>query len=180
MNKRHAILAIGLALAGWLALFGDKTPAIDIAEPVSRTLARPTPAETRMASPIKAVATTPEDEQTILALQPRDTLISATLEKQRPSGLFNSHSWAPPPPPAPKPPPPPPPMAPPLPFTYIGKKLDGDTWEVYLARGEQAFIVATHSVIEGTYRVESIRPPQLTLTYLPLNQQQILTIGGTD
>jgi hypothetical protein len=179
MNRRHAVLAAGLAIAGWLALFGDKTPATDIAEPVTRATPERTPAGTRVAAPAKTVAKG-DAEPAILALKPRDVLIGATLEEKRPSGLFNSHSWTPPPPPAPKPPPPPPPTAPPLPFTYIGKKLEGGTWEVYLARGDQTVIVHAQSIIDGTYRVESIRPPQLVLTYLPLNQQQTLTIGGID
>jgi hypothetical protein len=36
------------------------------------------------------------------------------------------------------------------------------------------------AVLDGTYRVESIAPPVLTLTYLPLNQQQQLNIGVFD
>jgi len=49
-----------------------------------------------------------------------------------------------------------------------------------LARDEQTFIAREQTVIEGSYRVESIKPPTLTLTYLPLNQVQMLTIGGID
>lgn len=179
MNKRQAILGAALAVAGWLALFGDKSPANDIAEPVARAAAQRLPAERGPAAPAKATAKS-DAEPTILALQPRETLIGPTLEEKKAASLFNSHSWTPPPPPPPKPPPPPPPAAPPMPFTYIGKKLEDSTWEVYLARGDQLVIVNTNSVIDNTYRVESIRPPQLVLTYLPLNQQQTLTIGGID
>jgi hypothetical protein len=35
-------------------------------------------------------------------------------------------------------------------------------------------------VIEGTYRVSGISPPNLNMIYLPLNQAQILNIGATD
>ena len=34
--------------------------------------------------------------------------------------------------------------------------------------------------IDGTYRVDEIRPPVLTLTYLPLEQRQQLNIGVFD
>lgn len=180
MNKRHGILAVALAVSGWLALFGNKTPGDDIAEPVART-----PVTSVAGKVARPMATRAADDKTkrehdILALQPRETLIGNTLEQKASAGLFNTHSWAPPPPPPPKPSPPPPPTAPPLPFTYLGKKIEDGNWEVYLGRGDNTFIARTQTLIENTYRVESIRPPQLTLTYLPLNQQQTLNIGGID
>ncbi|MES2534456.1 MAG: hypothetical protein V4632_01155 [Pseudomonadota bacterium] len=171
MRSRHLLMAIGLVAAGWLAFFGNNTPDDGIAEPVMRTSA-PT------SRPAAAEKTKPEP--TILALRPRGTLIS---EPARTDALFANHSWAPPPPPPPPPPkpvPPPPPSAPPLPFTYLGKKIEDQQWEAYLARGEQTFIVRDQTVIDGTYRVDSIKPPILSLTYLPLNQVQTLTIGGTE
>lgn len=178
MNKRHGILAAALAIAGWLALFGDKSPMQDFAEPVVRKAA------SQAAKPrdtgTKPAAAPLQRTQDILALQPREALIGTTLENQPSTTLFNSHSWTPPPPPPPKPPPPPPPSAPPLPFAYLGKKLEDNTWEVYLARGEQTFIARAQSLIEGAYRVDAIKPPIMTFTYLPLNQVQTLTIGGID
>jgi hypothetical protein len=53
-------------------------------------------------------------------------------------------------------------------------------WEVYLARGEQTYVVKNHSVIDGVYRVDAIAPPTLTMTYLPMNQVQQLNIGVSD
>ncbi|WP_413345644.1 hypothetical protein [Massilia sp. CT11-108] len=74
-----------------------------------------------------------------------------------------------------------PPTAPPLPFTFIGKSVGDGAWEVYLARGDRTYVVREKgAVIDGTYRVESIAPPVLTLTYLPLNQVQQLNIGVFD
>jgi hypothetical protein len=78
------------------------------------------------------------------------------------------------------PPPPPPPGAPPLPFSFIGKALEGGTWEVYLARADKTYVVQAKTVIDGMYRVDAIAPPVLTLTYLPLNQVQQLNIGAFD
>jgi hypothetical protein len=48
---------------------------------------------------------------------------------------------------------------------------------VYLARGEQTFIVREGSALDGLYRVDRIAPPSLALTYLPLGQSQTLPIG---
>ena len=66
--------------------------------------------------------------------------------------------------------------------TYLGrrKKLEDAVWEVYLSKDDHTFIVREKSVVDTNYRVESIKPPTLTLTYLPLNQMQTLSIGGAD
>lgn len=192
MKARHAALFAAVAIAAWLALFGDKTPASEVAEPVSR----PEPASASVAAPgvtpapLQPSATllaasgerAGERASAILALQERDALIRDGRSAQQLDTLFNSQSWTPPPPPPPKMKtlPPPPPMAPPLTLTYLGKKLEDGVWEVYLGRAEKTFIVRAHSVIEGNYRVDSIIPPTLSLTYLPLKQVQRLTIGGTD
>lgn len=101
-------------------------------------------------------------------------------DQLKPEPLFDSQTWNPPPPPPPKPTPPPPPVAPPLPYLVLGKKFEDQSWEVYLARGDQTFIAREKGTLENQYRVDSIKPPTMTLTYLPLNQVQTLTIGGTD
>lgn len=191
MKVRHLVLAAGLIVAGSLAFFGDKTPLTGIVEPV----AHPSKAKTGTdATPIKITRSVnatevmrsakQERESVILALQERETLIgNAHQEKATDGGLFGDQTWAPPPPPPappPKPMPPPPPTAPPLPFTYLGKKVEDGMWEVYLSRGEQTFIVRVQTVIDGIYRADSIKPPTLSLTYLPLNQVQTLAIGGHD
>jgi len=36
------------------------------------------------------------------------------------------------------------------------------------------------TVIDGMYRIDTIAPPTLTVTYLPLNQVQQLNIGVMD
>lgn len=177
MHKRHILLALALAVTLWLAIFGDKTPDSVIAEPVTRPrLSGGVSTQPNATSPKKLS----KDEPVILALHDRENLIGGAKAEKVAEGIFKSHSWMPPPPPPPKPLPPPPPMAPPLPFVYLGKKFEDAEWEVYLGRGEQTFIVRQKTMIEGVYRADSIEPPTLTLTYMPLNQQQLLTIGGSD
>jgi hypothetical protein len=121
----------------------------------------------------------------ILALLPREVLIGDGDEQFRQGGnpVFGHQDWTPPPPPPPPAAaasPPPPPSAPPLPFTFIGKSVADGAWEVYLARGDRTYVVRDKTVIDGTYRVDAIAPPVLTLTYLPLNQVQQLNIGVFD
>ena len=190
VKPRHAILVLALVGAGLLAAFGDRTPAGDIAEPAERPAARAVPArapEPTAATPVASARTADAaPAQPVLALVPRDVLIGEgdAAFGQGGAGPFAHQDWTPPPPPPPPPqpaPPPPPPTAPPLPFTFLGKSVGNGAWEVYLARGDRTYVVREKgAVIDGTYRVESIAPPVLTLTYLPLNQVQQLNIGVFD
>jgi hypothetical protein len=115
-----------------------------------------------------------------LALVRPERLSAATQGASTPAGpardLFAARSWTPPPAPSADTPPAPP-TAPPLPFRFLGKKLEGESWEIYLARGEQTFIARTGQVIENEWRVDSIAPPILNLTYLPLGLHQTFPIG---
>jgi hypothetical protein len=194
VKPRHAILVLALVGAGLLAAFGDRTPAGGIAEPAGRAAERPAaravparvPAPAAATPVVSATTAAAASAQPVLALLPRDVLIGDgdAAFGQGGTGPFAHQDWTPPPPPPPPPqpaPPPPPPTAPSLPFTFIGKSVGNGTWEVYLARGDRTYVVREKgAVIDGTYRVESIAPPVLTLTYLPLNQIQQLNIGVFD
>lgn len=68
--------------------------------------------------------------------------------------------------------------APPLPFTYLGKLAEGSDVAVFLNHGERNLIVRQGETIDSLYRVDQIAENAIILTYLPLNQQQTLPIGG--
>lgn len=87
---------------------------------------------------------------------------------------FPSHSWQPPSPPPPKPPPP---SAPPLPFTYVGKLLDGDRTMVFLSQQQRNLVVRQGDTIDNLYRVEQVTPDRVEFVYLPLKQKQTITFG---
>ena len=181
MTPRHIAMGVALAGAAALVLFGDNRPESDVAEPVQRSA----PAAASAVVVVRAGgAKAALAEPSILRLIPRATLIGDSDEAMGSGGdVFGRRDWTPPPPPpapAEKPPPPPPPQAPALPFTYIGKAASQGSWEVYLARGDQTYIVRDKMVIDGTYRVDAIAPPVLKLTYLPLNQVQQINIGVLD
>lgn len=195
MKTRHLLMSAGLVGAAWLAFFGDKSVDTEGAAPVTRQSAMPSSISAapagksviRSSTLIEAEAQVAPKSQTaqgeteaqILALQPRADLMGAANSGHGSDGLFASKSWTPPPKLA-KLEPPPPPTAPPLPFTYLGKQTAGGQMEVYLARGEEIFVVRDQTVIQNTYRVESIKPPTLSLVYLPLNETQRLSIGVTN
>jgi len=111
----------------------------------------------------------------ILALKTR-----AKSEEQKDINVFPQRDWTPPPPPpppAPPPPPPAPPQAPPLPFSFLGKIIEGKQWTVFLSQQDRTHAVVVGDVIGHEYKVESIVPPLITLSYLPLKQTQSLSIG---
>ena len=73
--------------------------------------------------------------------------------------------------------PPPIPTAPPVPFTYIGKYMEDGKLVVYLGYAGKNLIVKTGDVIQQIYKIEDIKPPLLTLTYLPMDIKQSIQIG---
>jgi len=184
MKPYHIAMGVALVGAAALVIFGDNTPSSDIAEPVAR------PAKTPGAVAAAPVERSDKDgkaaaDAMILRLVPRATLVgdSADASFGAGEGVFLGQNWNPPPPPPPPAsslPPPPPPMAPPMPFVYIGKAVADGAWEVYLTRGDKSYVVRNQTVIDGTYRVEKIAPPLMSVTYLPLNQVQQINIGVFD
>jgi pyruvate/2-oxoglutarate dehydrogenase complex dihydrolipoamide acyltransferase (E2) component len=197
MTPRHALMAAALLGAAALAFFGDKTTSSEVAEAVVRpagpaaatgapAVAAPAAAP---AAPRQGTAGSPATATAIARLQSREALLGASGEDGKLAGaagaaIFQSQNWAPPaslqPQVAQAAPPPPPPTAPPLPFTVLGKAVGGGSWEVYLERGGNTYIVHDQSVIDGVYRVERIAPPTMTITYLPMKQVQQLNIGVLD
>lgn len=170
INRRWWLWLPLLAVGLWLALFGDKSPAGDgqPGDPVRAVVDR-----ARTATAVTSAVS----EDPVVALVPRGTLVpSPAAEARAAPDPFSARTWTPPP----APPPPeaaPPPMAPPLPFAFLGKKVEGDAWEVYLSIGSRTLIVREGQVIDNSYRVDRIAPPTLGFTYLPLQQVQSLAIG---
>ena len=185
MKRRHLLMGVGLAGAAWLAFFGDKSADTGMASfvPGQSTLSPALPAAPagqgviRSSTLIEAESEVAqrEAEIPITALKPRAELMSGASGDGN-DRLFSSKSWEPPQL-AKLAPPPPPPTAPPLPFSYVGKQTVDGRVEVFLARGDEIFVVGDQTVIQNTYRVVSIKPPMLSLLYLPLSQIQQLAIG---
>ena len=173
MTPRHILLLAGVLGAGALLLFGERQPVAEVAEAVERAVA---PARQRDVRPQAA-------QPAILALLPRSEVAGEDGDTfGGADGVFQSQNWTPPPPKmaVAAAPPPPPPMAPPLPFVYLGKAAADGAWEVFLSRADKTYIVRANTVIDGAYKVVTIAPPVMTLTYLPLNQVQQLNIGVSE
>jgi hypothetical protein len=173
MKRRHAVLALTFISCAASLVFANRKSSDEIVEAVPRTRTGSTAVGEDNASAL---------EIGIAALRPRQTLFGAASDGSH--NLFGGQAMASPLPSAApaqaEVPPLPPPAAPSLPFAYIGKKFADGVWEVYLARGQGTLVVREQMVIDSTYRVESVKPPTLSLVYLPLKQVQTLDIGGAE
>ena len=163
--RRRIVLGIALgatlASAGWIA--AHEGPQVEVVQPAKRatTEAPVRPPEVMIeASELNAVER-----------KARGTAASKVPD------LFPPQSWDPPPPPAAVAPPPPPPVAPPLPYVFIGKLVEGDVTTVFLAREDRNFAVKAGDTLEGSYRIDEIKGELMILTYLPLSQKQSIPIG---
>lgn len=171
-KTRLSILLIVLAASSALVAFGDGigTPvASEVVEPVPEKVALTHSRPQRSPQPIKRDVDDIHETIMIGEIQPR----AAAPEMAK---AFAVRDWTPRPPPAP---PAPPPTAPPLPFTFLGKKLEDGKWQVFLGQHDKTHIAREGDSINGLYRVDSIRPPVMTFTYLPLQQPQTLAVGDT-
>ena len=66
--------------------------------------------------------------------------------------------------------------APPLPFAYIGKVVEGGKTEIWLERGGELLAVAPGAKIGTDYRLEAAEGDTLAFTYLPLKLRQTLDL----
>lgn len=172
MSARHGLLLCALLAAAGLAVFGDKSSDNDL-------LAAPRPAlSVAQSAPTGVLAGLSHDDPepvpvvNILSVQTRVAAVavskslfaSVAAATAKPAAQTVSAVAAP--------------VAPPLPFTYLGKQNRGGKIEVYLARGDEVIVAREQSVIQNTYRVQSISAQSLSLMYLPLQQVQQISIGA--
>ncbi|XZG71375.1 hypothetical protein ACTSKR_05805 [Chitinibacteraceae bacterium HSL-7] len=162
---------LGLGVLGYFTVF-DPQPA---AESDGGLAAAPR----RAAAPATPAASAP-------------TEASAPAEASAVANLFPSQSWAPPPPPPPppsKPTPTPVPVAPPLPFVVTATWHERGMDQVVIEASGQQFILCQRcealgrtqvgDTLMGSYRLDAVNRNMIELTYLPLNQKQMLPVGGT-
>jgi hypothetical protein len=147
-----------------------------------------------------AASVNDQNDQGIGLVQPKPEKVRVTLQSSEPSAdmdpspdmlvdklkrpqlpeqvkdMFISKSWYVPPPPSLLVPVRP--SAPAIPFHFIGKMIDdSDHPAVFLEKQNRIFVVREGDSIDAIYRVDRIKPPQMTLTYLPLDEKQTVQIG---
>ncbi|HEX7888785.1 MAG TPA: hypothetical protein VF522_05430 [Ramlibacter sp.] len=168
MRGRSLVLALGLACSlaatGWLAAQENTVP--ETAEAV------PSRPPLRQAADDLVPEPRPQS-----AAEIRIEALDRHAGDRGVKELFAARSWQPAAPVIANNAPPPPPTAPGLPFVYLGKMLVGEQLTVFLAHQDRNLVVKEGETIDGTWRIDSIRGPVLTLTYLPLDTQQTMHIG---
>ncbi|CAN7790195.1 hypothetical protein LJR267_009104 [Paraburkholderia hospita] len=174
MKRKHIVLGALFAGSAAILAFTGRTPADEVVEAAPRKHAVPLAVSSGVASSVVTIA----------SLHARGERAGAAGGDRR-RALFGALSLAPPLPSAAPagtdiPPLPTAPPAPDIPFAYLGKQAANGRWEVYLARGDETLIVREQTIIDGTYRIETIAPPTLTLVYLPTRLVQTLDIGSAD
>jgi hypothetical protein len=66
----------------------------------------------------------------------------------------------------------------PVPWRVIGKQQDDDaSWTVFLARGEDTWVVREGDTLDDGFRVAAIKPPTLTLQHIKHQTRRTLDIG---
>jgi hypothetical protein len=160
-RKKHVLIGLAVLTAG-LALFGPEEPAgapsIAQSDLDSLTLGTEAPAAPRRELEFPARNS---DNREILQ-------------------VFAGHSWYVAPPPVPivamvpqKP------VAPPLPFTYMGRFVEkGGKPVYYLLKGDRAYDVKVGDTLDGTYTLDADDNGRLLFTYLPLKERQSLGVGN--
>lgn len=173
-RPRWALWLPLLLISGWLAWEKPGVQPLEEAE-IVQPITRSVPPTSEDQAPNAAARVGGTRASPLFAVIPRGELY-APEQGASPRDLFAAVDWTPPPPPPPVVAPAPP-VAPALPFTYVGKRRENGTWQVFIGRGDDVLIVHEGQTLFNQYRVESVTPPQMTLTYLPLGHKQTLSIG---
>jgi hypothetical protein len=167
-----------LLVSAGLAAFGDKTSSTGVAEARRVDRSQGPVAAARAPSAVALRGTTENPPTEILALRDRTELIPVRSKSQLKRDLFAPATWASrPPTPAVKTLPPADPT-PPLPsLSFIGKKHEAGSWEVYLTQGAQTLIAREGDTLDGDLRVERIAPPEMILTQPSTGRSMKVDIG---
>lgn len=92
--------------------------------------------------------------------------------------LFEVVAWQPPVPKASPPPPPPKPVAPPFPYAYMGGLSDGGVRTSFFIQGNRVLAVKAGDTVDAAFRIEQMTETQMTLTYLPLDETMVVSLGA--
>lgn len=70
------------------------------------------------------------------------------------------------------------PTAPPFPYAYMGGLEDDGVRTAFFTQGDRVLTVKPHDTVDSVYRVDQMTESQMTLTYLPLDQTLVVSLGG--
>ena len=67
------------------------------------------------------------------------------------------------------------PSAPPLPFAYLGRMVNGDRAIAYVLKGDQLYLAEAGVALGDEYRVEGVTDAAVHFVYVPLGTRQVLS-----
>lgn len=70
------------------------------------------------------------------------------------------------------------PVAPPLPFTFVGKMIENGRVKIFLQEGETLHTVSEGEMLGNRYKVLGVDNGKISLLYLPLNVTQTINVGN--
>lgn len=178
-----SVAAVAFALVDRLVFPADRPD--DAAAPSARSRSGATAmaaSPRRTSSPAAIAAQTASDvDLGRLDRRQRELAGSASAAAAARPDPFNAVSWqvaastaAPIPPPVVSAP-----TAPPFPYAYIGGLTDEGLRTAFFAKGERVLPVKAGDLVDAVYRVDQMSERQMKLTYLPLNQPLVVSLGGT-
>jgi hypothetical protein len=69
-------------------------------------------------------------------------------------------------------------VAPPVPYRFAGKVLNGGVEEILITKGDAVFAVKVGDTLDGTYRVAAIGVERIELIYLPLGTKDRILVSA--
>lgn len=179
-------LAAVLGLVGWLSS-QEQDDGVEV-------VASQRPASASAAAPVTAAASTPGRPNRAMAteaLSVQQAMLSglqgwrarraeaSALPPARPMTSASPSAWSsqlPPPPPPPRSAEPAEPVAPRFPHEWVGRYDDASKQRAVLSGPLRTWVVGAGEVIEGQWRIDRIQERTMTLTYLPLQQSQTVSM----
>lgn len=164
-----------LAIAAWLAVFGDKTP-VDQGEvfvPTRQVAVESVSAPAQESLPVPATLDESPPPGQVRRLASRENFAEHAMANE---DLFGSQGAEPPVAAVPEvPPPPPPPPEPP--FVFIGRMLEAGRWHVFLERNGANYVLVAGAEADG-FRVDAISEREVRLTQKATKAQFVIPIDG--
>jgi hypothetical protein len=72
------------------------------------------------------------------------------------------------------------PAPPSLPYSFLGRIVDGNKSTLYLARGEQQYAAEAGAILDGQYQIEQVGPSAIQFIYLPLGTRHTLPLPAPE
>jgi|GEM_PF-3260376 len=69
------------------------------------------------------------------------------------------------------------PTPPPFPYAFFGVMRENSQPTIFLSSTQRVVLISPGQTLDGVYRLEHIGNDQITVTYLPLKQQQTVYLG---